>query len=381
MSTRRRAQGAMAPSRRRINREERPLKPMMNRFTARLIRTRTPKSPSSDEDDVVAPLVDDTDAPGAGANAVAILIDAASEVVGPESETPPGEESPTSGEESPVSGEESPASGEQEETPASGEETPASGEETPAFSDDAATDSDIFDEAPPASDPSDEAPPPASDSSDEAPPASDPSEEAPTASDPSNAPEFAAKEAPDGDDDGDGAPDEEVGHHGGESFLLGGKKKRKVQKRLVGSQSTSIKQMKDAVVRTQAVLAASKISTIQAMTTYATVTQSLNNPRSDTILLNYDQIVERPDKKSEGERSRSLPKWTLLAPVGTNNKELGFELEKLGKAMQEDKKRVVGKGKKVKAMDREFDYQVVDTHDKYLASIYGSQPSKKAKTT
>jgi hypothetical protein len=140
--------------------------------------------------------------------------------------------------------------------------------------------------------------------------------------------------------------------------------------------------MKDAVVRTQAVLAASKISTIQAMTrTYATVTQSLNNPRSDTILLNYDQIVERPDKKSEGERSRSLPKWTLLAPVGTNNKELGFELEKLGKAMQEDKKRVVGKGKKVKAMDREFDYQVVDTHDKYLASIYGSQPSKKAKTT
>ena len=354
MSTRRRAQGAMAPSRRRINREERPLKPMMNRFTARLIRTRTPKSPSSDEDDVVAPLVDDTDAPGAGANAVAILIDAASEVVGPESETPPGEESPTSGEESPVSGEESPASGEQEETPASGEETPASGEETPAFSDDAATDSDIFDEAPP------------SDPSDEAPPASDPSEEAPTASDPSNAPEFAAKEAPDGDDDGDGAPDEEVGRLG-EPFLLGGKKKRKVQKRLVGSQSTSIKQMKDAVVRTQAVLAASKISTIQAMTTYATVTQSLNNPRSDTILLNYDQIVERPDKKSEGERSRSLPKWTLLAPVGTNNKELGFELEKLGKAMQEDKKRVVGKGKKVKAMDsREFDYQVVDTHDNIL---------------
>jgi hypothetical protein len=367
MSTRRRAQGALAASH-GINREERPQKETMNKFTARLIRTRTPKSPSSEEDDVVAPLVDDADAPGAGANAVAILIDAASEVVGPESETPgeespaSGEESPASGEESPASGEESPASGEEsptsgEESPASGEEYPASGEETPAFSD----------EAPPASDPFD---PPAS--------------EAPPASDLLKAPEAAAaaaKKAPDGDDDGDGAPDEEEVGRLGEPFLLGGKKKRKVQKRLVGSQSTSIKQMKDAVVRTQAVLAAYKISTIQAMTTYATVTQSLNNPRSDTILLNYDQIVERPDKKSEGERSRSLPKWTLLAPVGTNGKELGFELEKLGKAMQEDKKRVVGKGKKVKAIDREFDYQVVDTHDKYLASIYGSQTSKKAKTT
>ena len=58
----------------------------------------------------------------------------------------------------------------------------------------------------------------------------------------------AAKKAPDGDDDGDGAPDEEEVGRLGEPFLLGGKKKRKVQKRLVGSQSTSIKHMKDAVV-------------------------------------------------------------------------------------------------------------------------------------
>jgi hypothetical protein len=70
-------------------------------------------------------------------------------------------------------------------------------------------------------------------------------------------------------------------------------KKRKVKKRLVGSNSsTSIKQMKDGVVRAQAIMIASssKVSTIQTMTTYATVVmQSQNNPRSDTVLLHYDE--------------------------------------------------------------------------------------------
>jgi hypothetical protein len=164
-------------------------------------------------------------------------------------------------------------------------------------------------------------------------------------------------------------------------------KKRKVKKRLVGSHSTSIKQMKDAVVRAQAMIAASKVSTIQTMTTYATVMQAQNNPRSDTVLLHYDEIVERPDKKSEGERARLLPKWTMLLPQGANEKQMGAELEKLGKAMQEEKKRGGNKKSKAKAAEkREFEYDVVHTYEKYLESIYGGPVavpigSKKAKKT
>ncbi len=46
--------------------------------------------------------------------------------------------------------------------------------------------------------------------------------------------------------------------------------------------------MKDAVVGTQAVIVASKIATIQTMTTYGTDMQAMNNPKSsDTILLTY----------------------------------------------------------------------------------------------
>jgi hypothetical protein len=97
-------------------------------------------------------------------------------------------------------------------------------------------------------------------------------------------------------------------------------KKRKVKKQLVGLNSTSIKQIKDVlVVRTQeAMIAASKTSTIQTMTTYATAAmQSEKNPRSNTVLLHYDEIVEWPDKKSEGEQARVLPKWTImLLPKG-----------------------------------------------------------------
>jgi hypothetical protein len=162
-------------------------------------------------------------------------------------------------------------------------------------------------------------------------------------------------------------------------------KKRKVKKRLVGSYSTSIKQMKDAVVRTQAMIAASKIATIQTMTTYGTERQAMNNPKSDTILLNYDEIVERPDKKSEGERARVIPKWTILVPVGTKEKDMGIELEKLGKAMQEEKKRGKKSNKAIKAEKKEFEYEVVTSCEKYLASIYGKEVQgpllKKAKTT
>jgi hypothetical protein len=69
--------------------------------------------------------------------------------------------------------------------------------------------------------------------------------------------------------------------------------KRKVKKRLVGSPSTSIKQMKDTVVRTQAVIATSKVATIQSMISCArTDKQATHNPRSHTaVLINFDEIT------------------------------------------------------------------------------------------
>jgi hypothetical protein len=155
-------------------------------------------------------------------------------------------------------------------------------------------------------------------------------------------------------------------------------KKRKIKKRIVGSPSESIKQMKDAVVRTQAIIAATKVSTIQAMTTYAREKQNNNNPRSHTVLLSYDEIVERPDKMGDGERQRDIPMWTLLLPNDLSRKQFGAELEKLGKALQEDikptrQKKGGGKYKKSKvgAEKPAFNITVAESPEEYLASIYG----------
>jgi hypothetical protein len=151
--------------------------------------------------------------------------------------------------------------------------------------------------------------------------------------------------------------------------------KRKVKKRPVGSPSTSIKQMKDAVVRTQAVIAASKVATIQAMTSYATDKQATNNPRSHTVLVNFDEIVQRPDKMGDGERTRDVPMWTLLLPDDLDTKDFGAELEKLGKAMQMDVPKP-RKGKKKKKTSQEevqndFEVTICRQHCEYLTSIYG----------
>jgi hypothetical protein len=174
-----------------------------------------------------------------------------------------------------------------------------------------------------------------------------------------------------------------VDHDSGfsDTDAAGTKKKRKVKKRVVGSQASSIKQMKDAVVRTQAIIASSKVATIQAMTTYVSEKQANHNPRSHTVLLNFDEIVQRPDKVAEGERYRDCPKWTLLVPPDLDPKVFGSELEKLGKVMQEEKtaKAKKGKGKKTKGIKREFDFEVVSSKDAYLESIYGPDVSEQAK--
>ncbi len=183
------------------------------------------------------------------------------------------------------------------------------------------------------------------------------------------------EEQEDEDNDNDGAPEFFEEHM---TSSAANNKKRKIKKRIVGSPSESIKQMKDAVVRTQAIIAATKVSTIQAMTTYAREKQNYNNPRSQTVLLSFDEIVERPDKMGDGERQRDIPMWTLLLPNDVNRKDFGVELEKLGKALQADMPKPAKRGAKKRskkladdANKPAFNITVAANPTEYLASIYG----------
>ncbi len=127
-------------------------------------------------------------------------------------------------------------------------------------------------------------------------------------------------------------------------------------------------------------IASSKVCTVQAMTAYSTDKQANNNPQSHTVLVNFDEIVPRPDKMAEGERVQDLPLWTLLMPQDLDAKDFGAELEKLGKAMQQEPQKQPkakrGGGKKKKALpppqeSRDFDFLVARNHEAYLESIHG----------
>jgi hypothetical protein len=157
----------------------------------------------------------------------------------------------------------------------------------------------------------------------------------------------------------------------GVEAIIVGKKKRVQNKRLVGTKAASIKQMKDSIVKAQALIAARKVATVQEMTQYVTDTQASNNPSSQTYLLNFDMIVQRPDLAKEGERARAVPKWTLLLPDDVDHKTFGIELEKLAKALQEGGKK---KGSRKK---RDFLITVVYRAKDYLESIYGKKKQKK----
>lgn len=75
------------------------------------------------------------------------------------------------------------------------------------------------------------------------------------------------------------------------------KKKRVQKKRQIKSPSITIKHMKDSVVRAQAMAAVWKVDVVQRMTQYEDEEQTKANPESSTYLLNYDEIVERPDQE------------------------------------------------------------------------------------
>lgn len=143
------------------------------------------------------------------------------------------------------------------------------------------------------------------------------------------------------------------------------------QKRLVGWPATSIKQMKDSIVRAQAVITANKVETVMAMTRYKSWEQKNNLPSNETYLLNFDNIVHRPDLVNDGERTRK-PVWTVMMPDDIDAVSFGEELVKLGQAIQDPK---LSSKKRAK----EWGLVLCTTAEEYLESIYGKKIKKPKK--
>lgn len=160
---------------------------------------------------------------------------------------------------------------------------------------------------------------------------------------------------------------------------------KKNTKRVVGTHSFTIRQVKDAVTRTQAVIAVQKVNTLQAMTQFSPQVQPYPNAGSVSVLLHWDEIVPRPDLAPEFQRARDRPMWTLLCQNDIGIRSFGMELERLGKAMQkpgcEENKIRSFPGRKGK--DEAFDMCITFEPEDYLRNIYGDSvvcSSKKRKT-
>lgn len=149
-------------------------------------------------------------------------------------------------------------------------------------------------------------------------------------------------------------------------------KRKIVAKRAVGSASSSVIQIKDAVVRSQFEMLSKKIDTIQKMTAYKSEKQESNNPRFSPILVTLDEIVPRPDEHLEGERRRELPLVTVYKPSHMKDDELGLALEHLGKALQDPKLK--------KKKNRSFDFKIA-TSTTQLHELHYGPKKKKAKKT
>lgn len=150
--------------------------------------------------------------------------------------------------------------------------------------------------------------------------------------------------------------------------------KRRIVKRPVGSASTSVVQVKDAVVRTQFEMLAKKIDVVHKMTAYKSDKQESNNPKFTSVLITMDEIVPRPDEHLEGERNREKPLVTIYKPHHMRNEDLGAALEYLGKKMQEPKS-----SKKKRGANRPFDYKVATTAAQLHELHYGPKKKKAQK--
>jgi hypothetical protein len=142
------------------------------------------------------------------------------------------------------------------------------------------------------------------------------------------------------------------------------------QKRSKGTNSNSVVQVKDAVVRSQFEMLTDRLVTCQIMTAYKEQVQAANNPEFHSLLLTYDEIVDKPDEHLEGARKREIPVWSIFMPSHLDPKDMGVRLEALGKAMQDTPKFN-------KKKNKPFDLEVVSTPQAFYETHYGRKRTKK----
>ncbi len=90
------------------------------------------------------------------------------------------------------------------------------------------------------------------------------------------------------------------------------------------------------------IMAASKVLTIQAMTSYAKEKKNYNKPARyhNTVLLSFFHkiVEEHPDKKlmGDGERQRNNQTWTSYLCHDLDKKEFDIKLGELGEAVKDE---------------------------------------------
>jgi hypothetical protein len=159
-------------------------------------------------------------------------------------------------------------------------------------------------------------------------------------------------------------------------------KKRIQNKRLVGDPSKTINQMKDLTVKQVAASVVFAMENLQQMTVYDTQTKTENNPRCDTFLINYDEMLEVPRKCGDGEKKRKSPQWTVLVPPGATAQSVGSMLVSLGQSMLEGRKstkkvKFAKKGSSAEppppAPPSSFPFEITHSGSAYLNAIYGEE--------
>ena len=142
------------------------------------------------------------------------------------------------------------------------------------------------------------------------------------------------------------------------------------KKRAVGSRSANIRQIKDAVVRGQFEALAKKVAVVQTMTTYDTEKKRENNPSFEPYLVVFDAIAPRPDTLNDGEKEREYPLFACMVPDDMDAKNVGKQLESLGKAMQQSSNKYHQNKK------RKFDWMTCSTPKEFHEVLYGSKQKK-----
>lgn len=159
----------------------------------------------------------------------------------------------------------------------------------------------------------------------------------------------------------------------GFAFQLGdhksvAKKRKRSEKHKKGDYAKSVKQVKDAQTRLQAGSFVVKAVTYQKMSRYETSDQNLNNPTSNTYVINRDEIVAEPSKGSLLNCQREKAQWTCLVPEGVDEDEFFQDIENLHKEL------VASRKKRAKV---DSDPKITHDPSVYLDRLYGQDAGLK----